>query len=403
MRCRVRRLLTSLLLLTLLAGYAGCGGATESIPIEPLPAGQNRPDLGLGPGVRPLSSGPGDKGAPSWGPDDERIAFVVDGYVVDKPLYTQDLRRRTTKDFGAVRVQWSKGNSMMILGADSPSEGQSGHESPDDETPLSVYQTLPGEGSLGVRKVTSGALAMIPGSEDQGPIVAIQTSAYQSGLALVGANGSVDQVYTNLYGGRVTGLSLSPDGERLLLAVRGAATYSLHVLDLADGVSRTLARLEPGLKIFGAPQWTSHGIYYVAGEEATGEEGTALYNLYRIEPRSDAPELAPGVGEDFVASSLRASPEGDRLAVVGRRNPTSSTNLYVLDLETRELESATANEDMEIKTGPDDLAWSASGESVAIVARAPVSGHEIRATPANALLTDFYNLYEVPVGEPEGG
>ena len=41
----------------------------------------------------------------------------------------------------------------------------------------------------------------------------------------------------------------------------------------------------------------------------------------------------------------------------------------------------TVNEDMEIKTGPDDLAWSPDGESIAIV----------------ALLEDFYNLYEVPV------
>lgn len=391
MRCK---LLASLLCFALLAGC----GAVESVPIEPLPAGQGRPDLGLGPGVRALSSGPGEKSAPSWGPGDERIAFIVDGYVVDKPLYAQDLRRRTTKDFEASKVQWGEGDEMVILGADA----LSGEDSSPGEADLAVYRTLPGEGSLGVERITTGALAMIPGSEGRGLIVAIQTSTYQSGLALVGEDGSVDQVYTNLYGGRVTGLSLSPDGGRLLLAVRGAATYSLHVLDLADGSSRTVARLEPGLDIFGAAQWTRHGIYYVAGdEEATGEQSAALYNLYRIGSRSDAPEPAPGVGEDFVASSLRASPDGERLAIVGRRNPTSSSNLYVLDLNAGELEAATANEDMEIKTGPEDLAWSSSGESVAVVARGPVSGHEVHAAPADTLLTDFYNLYEVPVEAPK--
>jgi dipeptidyl aminopeptidase/acylaminoacyl peptidase len=107
----------------------------------------------------------------------------------------------------------------------------------------------------------------------------------------------------------------------------------------------------------------------------------------------------PGVGEDFVASSIRVSPDGARLAVVGRLNPNSPTNLYVLNLETEGLEDVTINEEMEIKTGPDDLAWAPDGESVAIVARGALSeGPSVHAAPKDALLEDFYNLYEVPVG-----
>ncbi len=90
--------------------------------------------------------------------------------------------------------------------------------------------------------------------------------------------------------------------------------------------------------------------------------------------------------------------------MIGHLNPQSPTNLYVLDLAAEELEAVTTNEDMEIKTGQDDLAWSPDGKSVVIVARGALSGEPVvHAAPANALLEDFYNLYEVPVddqGEP---
>jgi TolB protein len=58
---------------------------------------------------------------------------------------------------------------------------------------------------------------------------------------------------------------------------------------------------------------------------------------------------------------------------------------------------------MDIKTGPDDLAWSPDGESVAIVARGALSEEpHVRAGPADSLLEDFYNLYEVPVEDAKG-
>jgi TolB protein len=105
------------------------------------------------------------------------------------------------------------------------------------------------------------------------------------------------------------------------------------------------------------------------------------------------------VGEDFVAASIRVSPDGERLAVIGRLNPNSPTNLYVLDPFAKDLTAVTMNEDMEIKTGPDDLAWSPGGESVAVIARGtPSTEPEVRAAPADRLLRDFYNLYEIPVG-----
>jgi hypothetical protein len=147
-------------------------------------------------------------------------------------------------------------------------------------------------------------------------------------------------------------------------------------------------------------------LYFVAGMKNTPVDRNGsepLYEIFRVPAEEGgAPELAPGVGEDFVAASIRVSPDSERLAVIGRLNPQAPTNLYVLDPLAEDLTAVTTNEDMEIKTGPDDLAWSPDGESVVVVARgAPSTEPEVHAAPAVRLLEDFYNIYEIPVGGPE--
>jgi Tol biopolymer transport system component len=176
----------------------------------------------------------------------------------------------------------------------------------------------------------------------------------------------------------------------------------LRVFDLRKGESREILRLHGNQEILGTPQWTKQDIYFVAGKKHAklDEDGSEpLYDLYRVPADGGEPEFAPGVGEDFVAASVRVSPDGEQLAVIGRLNQKSPANLYVLDLLAKDLKAVTTNEDMEIKTGPDDLAWSPGGKSVAIVARGtPSTEPEVRAEPVDRLLRDFYNLYEVPVG-----
>jgi Tol biopolymer transport system component len=377
---------------------AGCAPRDEEISIQPLPAVESRSDPGLGPGTRPLSSGPGYKGSPSWSPQGGRIAFTMDGYVVDKSVTAGDHRRWTTRNLGAEEAEWTSESSLMILAADStgPSEASK-----------SVYRTRSEEGSPAVEEVTPNVLAMSPSPEGE-DLVALETGSHDSVLVLMSPDGKIDRVYSGTIEGHVTSISFSPDSRKAALAVRtagGRGPFGLHVFDLREGDHRRIARLDEGLDIFGAPQWTERGTYYVAGrEEAPGDESAALYDLYHVPPGSDTPEAAPGVGKDFVAASIRVSPDGRRLAVIGRLNPQSPTNLYVLDLAAEELEVVTTNEDMEIKTGQDDLAWSPSGESVVIVARGALSGEPIvHAAPANSLLEEFYNLYEVPVGDQGSG
>jgi Tol biopolymer transport system component len=376
----------------LLAG--GCLGQAQDTSIPPLPAAGAGVDAGLGPEAQPLSYGPGYKGSPSFSPQGSRIAYVVDGYVVDRLVGAGDTRRWTTRDFVAEDAEWTFEDGLAIFGAASGPV-------PADEASRSVYLARSGEESLGVRELATDVLAMSPGPEGEGLIVALHTGSYQSEVALLRDSGAVDRIYTSPLGGRVTGLSLSPDSRKAALAVRTAGdltSFELHAFDLRTGTHRQVARLEDGLEIFGAPQWTRKGICYVVGKEEASSGTEPLYDVFTVTPGSDVPKPTPGVGEDFVASSIRVSPGGERLAIIGRLNPNAPINLYVLDLATQTLEDLTVNEDMEIKTGPDDLAWSPDGESIAIVARGALSEEpRVRAAPKGSLLEDFYNLYEVPV------
>jgi Tol biopolymer transport system component len=375
---------------------AGCMPADEERSIEPLSAAGGSANPGLGPGTHPLSSGPGYKGSPSWSPRGDRIAFTVDGYVVDKPVDAGGLRRWTKEDLVAEDAEWTSGSSLAIFGAASNSVPEVGT----NEASRSVYRARSQEGSLEVEEVRSKVLAMSPGPEGEGLIVALQSETNESRLALMQDNGAVDRPYNRTIEGRVTGLSLSPDGRRVALAARRRASSELYVMDLEEGTHRKVTRLHQDLEILGAPQWTTRGICYVAGKEEAfgGGDTTPLYDLYLVASISGDPEPMPGVGEDFVASSIRVSPDGEQLAIIGRLNANSPINLYVLGPGAEDVEDLTINEDMDIKTGPDDLAWSPDGESVAIIARGALSDEpRVRAGPADALLEDFYNLYEIPV------
>lgn len=394
MRCRPAR---GLLVAACAAGLlAGCAHPAQEAPIQPLPPAEGRVNPGLGPEARPLSSGPGYKGSPSWSPGGDRVAYIVDGYVVDRTVDGERLTRWTTKDFVAAEAEWTDDGALTMLGGAGAVEGRPG----------AIFRTDPEEeGSLGVEEVVEGVLAMTPGPEREDVVLALKAGAGESAISLL-RDGRMERFYTGMVPGAVTGASPSPDGDRVALAVRPPGNDSsgeLHVFDLRSGENRKISDLEDDRGILGAPQWTDRGIYFVAGAMSSAEDGgEPLYDLYRTAPEPGEPEPAPGVGEDFVAGGVRVSPDGDRLAVVGRLNPKSPLNLYVLDLRTGNLDAVTTNEDMEIKTGPDDLAWSPAGTSVAIVARGASAGEpEVRAATADELLDAFYNLYEIPITSPE--
>lgn len=375
-------------------GAIGCQTAGEGGTIPPLPAAEGRVNPGLGEGTRPLSAGPGDKGSPSWGPAGDRVSYIVDGYVVDRPVDGGEVRRRTTRDFVAEEAEWTGDGVLTVLG--SPGEARRGAGS--------LYRASSDEGSLAVQEIAKRILVFGRGSGEDRLVAALRADRQESSIALLNG-GEVERVYTGPVEGTVTGLSLSPDGRKVVLAVRTAEdrrTFELRTFGLRRGDQRQVTRLDRGVEILGAPQWTESGLYFVAGSPA--EDGEALYDLYRADTAPGEPEPVPGVGEDFVAGGIRVSPDGGRLAVVGRLNINSPANLYVLDLAAEDLGAVTTNEDMDIKTGPDDLAWSPAGTSVALVARSASTGEpQVRANPAEDLLDDFYNLYAVPVGEPPPG
>jgi Tol biopolymer transport system component len=390
------------LLVVLLAAVllTGCTHTEES-SIAPLAPATGRVDSGLGPGTRALSSGPGYKGSPSWNQDGTRIAFSVDGYVVDRPTTSGESRRWTTKDFVATDMEWTTDDTLTILGATPSSERLAQR---------SLYRANAAEGSLELKRIARGVLAMSPVPGEDGLIFAFESGPHESKLALIGDGGTSYRTYADgTIEGRVSALSLSPDGDEAVMAVRPPGdpqTSELRTFDLRRGEGQEVTRLEGDREIVGTPQWTRHSVYFVAGKQTTSvdDDGSEpLFELYRVPTGGDAPEQAPGVGEDFVASSIRVAPDGDRLAVIGRLNLQSPINLYVLDPAAKKFEAITANEDMEIKADPDDLAWSPDGENVAIIARStPSTEPEVRTEPADRLLRDFYNLYEVPVSEENG-
>lgn len=378
--------LAALALLAAAALLAGCAQTRQEIPASPVQ--EEQADTPLGPGVRPLSSGLGDKSSPSWGPEGERIAFIVDGYAVEKPARSGGERRRlTAMNFGAERAEWLSPSSLVMRRTEPTSvEPETG----------SVYITNPADSARSVDQEASDTLTITPASRDGGVIAAIENESSDSFLARLRGRDGEDMVYDSRIEGLVTGLSLSPDGGKAVLCVReDDGGFALHAFDLSEGTSRQLARLEEGLEILGPPQWTGQGIYYVAGEEPEEDDEGPIYRLYRLPPGSGEPELAPGVGEDFVTSGIRVSPGGGHLAVIGRRSSGSSANLYILDPATQELLPATSNQNMEIKSAPGDLAWSPDSESVVIVARRTLSGPRVYPEPAESLRRPFYNLYEV--------
>lgn len=105
------------LALALTPVFVGCGLIGETREGETIPPASARPatDLGLGPGVRPLSFGPGVKSSPRVSPSGEKVAFILDGYVAEKPLYAQTSLPRTASDFDADHAEWLTDEGMAIL------------------------------------------------------------------------------------------------------------------------------------------------------------------------------------------------------------------------------------------------------------------------------------------------
>ena len=414
-----RRTLTTLiaiLVILALTALSGCGSVTgpaqEGVSIPPVSSG---PVTDLGPGVRPLSFGPGDKSSPRVSPSGERVAFVLDGYVVDKALYSQGFRPLiTASDFGAEYAEWLPDGDLAIS---SPEVGTGGGDTEGTPAPSSLLGVRLKGGSqdssssvdrLAENVITASAAsgggdiaAVVSASPDPG-----STAEATSRLVLLQGSEKPMKVFLREIKGPVTSLSVSPDGRLAVLASRrdtGRVKSRFEILTyrLSDGWVRRVARLPKGMEILGAPQWTQRGVYFVGGEvngTAEGGENPTTYTLYRIPEGSRGPEPVRGVGEDFVAASISVSPDGGRLAIIGRRNPGSPTNLYVLDLASDTLKAATTNESMEIKTNPRDLAWYPDGSSVVLVARGAFSGPEVYDAPAKALSAAFYSLYEVRVG-----
>ncbi|CAA9422154.1 MAG: hypothetical protein AVDCRST_MAG37-16 [uncultured Rubrobacteraceae bacterium] len=398
--------------LAALVSLAGCGllpGETrEAISIPPASAGSSS-DSGFGPGVQALSFGPVDKGSPRMSPSGKMVSFVAYGRVAEKPLPSQSASLSTGGDLYVEHAEWLPDGTLVALGVKE--KGQSA----ETVASSSLFAARRGEDVSTDDQELIKRVEAVGAVPDGGLVVASEappaqgSSEEQITSRLVLLKGSEEPMKFYLKGieGRVTGLSISPDGGLAMLAVlrndtgRGdGKRFEVQIYRFSDSQVSLAARLPAGTELLGAPQWTSQGAYFVAGDAGVDNE-PGPYTLYRTVSGSEEPEPVSAVGEGFVAASVSVSPKGDRLAVIGRRNLSSPTNLYVLNIDSGTLDTATTNEDMEIKASPRDLSWSPDSQSVILVAREALTGPTIYDTPAEELSSAFYNLYQVPVGEPE--
>src|SRR5919112_1090992 len=163
------------LALVLVPVLAGCGliwDAREGETIPPASA-ETATDLGLGPGVRPLSFGPGDKGSPRVSPSGEKVAFVLDGYVAEKPLYAQTFLPRTASDFDASHAEWLTDEGIAILTRQDDAGDRSARAPP---TPSSLFDIRPdsssSNGSSDVARSIENVTA-VGGGPDGGAVAAV--------------------------------------------------------------------------------------------------------------------------------------------------------------------------------------------------------------------------------------
>jgi len=334
------------------------------------------------------------------------VAFVSDGLPVERPLGTAgpppEARGSAggtseTPNNAAIGVEWI-GDALASL-------------SPSEEAPGSLALSIVQEGGDPIL-VADGVADAAPA--DGGVLAAVEVAsetsdAPSSRLVISRGAATRTRLLAGELPGRVTGLSVSPDGGEAALALRNGEFAEVWTYRLSDGRLRLLARLRGGLEVLGAPQIAAGEAYFVVGEDVGQAGDASSYALYRAARDGSGdggptePEPVEAVGEGFLAAGVRVSPEGGRLAVLGRRSASAPVELYVLTLSSGELRSATRNEDMEIKTAPKDMAWTPEGDSVIVVARGLLSAPETYAGPASNLRTAFFNLYEVPVGPPPEG
>src|SRR5918998_327268 len=124
----------------------------------------------LGRGTRKPGPRPG-----RWSPDGDRVAFVVDGYVVDRVVGNGRLTRWTTRDFAATRAEWTADGVLTVLGGA-------------ERGPQTAYRTdSGGDGSLGVREVARDVLAMAPVPGDGEVVLAIRAEGGESAISVLRA------------------------------------------------------------------------------------------------------------------------------------------------------------------------------------------------------------------------
>jgi Tol biopolymer transport system component len=248
---------------------------------------------------------------PDWSPDGRLLAGVVSNEpsptVIIHSMDTGEERELRTSEWTFVwgGTRWTPDGKSVVVPASQPGKGnnliridiQTGRV-----TPLMPLPALDGVPRFELSP--DGNIIFIP---NKGQLVAYDLRSGQERVVIE---------KPGLYAGLV-----SPDGQRLLIAVGDGKSQVLLIMPAAGGEARELVRIdgEKEVPFWGSPAWTPDG-HYVAFLKGVKGEAQIPYKdrqwqLWRVAAEGGEPQY---LGLNFtgqLTGELRMHPDGRRVAV----------------------------------------------------------------------------------------
>lgn len=214
----------------------------------------------------------------------------------------------------------------------------------------------------------------VPGDPDNQPIV------------LVKPDGSEQHVITP---GNTRGHApaLSPDGRQFayVMYAPGTREFLLQLNNVHGTFPRPASSYWAGIPTLqnqGAPAWSPDGAWLAFSARGLGAITPDLFRVLLADPAGDPEALERLTEDDAIESWPAYSPVGNRIvyaADMSKLDFNASTELLILDLETRQITNLTDNGSELIEAAPD---WSPDGQFIVF-----------HAAPAGSTDTDIYRIH----------
>jgi Tol biopolymer transport system component len=258
------------------------------------------------------ASARGNTWAPDWSPDGRFLAYVLirepNRTVVVRSIDTGEEREfevgERTIAMGA-RLRWVPDGKAVAIPAFEPGKGQSLVRIDVQTGRVTSLMPLPvGTGFPRFEFSPEGNTVFY---------------TRRSGLVAHDLRSGQEKVVIEKPGGLYAGVA-SPDGRRLVIAVRDGKSQVLLVMPAAGGEARELVRVdEEEVPFWGSPSWTPDGRYVAFLKGVKGEAQVPYkdrqWQLWRVAAEGGEPQ---SLGLSFtgqLTGALRLHPDGRRVAI----------------------------------------------------------------------------------------